>query len=227
MVLKWPFIGHTGNNYTLFKCPGRQSCWVNRILLRKWCWNGHSLMTLEKLCMFMIRVSWETEQFESTESYTEGGLEMAFHQWHWGRLHVHCSGLLGDRTLPVTRVLLRRWSWNGPSLVTGRLCTFIVQVYWKTKLFIDDIIVLFRRWSWNGHLSVTLGKTLHVHCSRLLDDRGLWVDTIVLLGKWSWSGCSLVMQEIALHVHCSGVLGDRDLRVSRFYSRDSFGVAIH
>ena len=49
-------------------------------------------------------------------SYLEGGLEMDVNQsMTLGRtVHVHCSGLLGDRTIPVdTIVLFARWASNG------------------------------------------------------------------------------------------------------------------
>ena len=46
-----------------------------------------------------------------------------------------------------------------------------------------NVIVLFKIWYWKGCFSVTLRKTLHVHCSDLPGDRVF--EEIALLRRWS------------------------------------------
>ena len=81
----------------------------------------------------------------------------------------------------------------------GEYCLCIVQVSWETVHL--ELRVFHRRWSQNGHLSMTLGKTLHVHFSGLLTDSALQVSR-VLLRRWFLSGCSLVTLWKTLHTHC-------------------------
>ena len=68
---------------------------------------------------------------------------------------------------------------------------------------------------------VTLGKTPHIHCSDLLEDRAHRVDTVVLLRKLSCEGHS----SMPLGCHCSGLLGDRKHLV--FYSSNWFSIIFH
>ena len=63
-----------------------------------------------------VQVSLETELLRLVQLYLEDGLEMDMHQsedglvmaiYQRGRLYIHCSGLLGDRT-PSQKILLGR-----------------------------------------------------------------------------------------------------------------------
>ena len=69
-------------------------------------------------------------------------------------------------------------------------------------------IVLLKRWSWKSHLSVTVGKPLHIQ-SGLLADRAYWVDVIGLFRRWSCKGHSSLTQ--GRLYSCSGLLRDRAL----------------
>ena len=113
-------------------------------------------------------------------------------------LHIHCSGLLGDRGLSW----YERWSWKGCSCRTlGRL---------------GSAYSLFRSPRRQSFMLVTLEKPLHIYCSALLGDIAHPVDIIVLFERWSWIGFSLarkallctfivqVSQETELFRSCKG-----------------------
>ena len=55
---------------------------------------------------------------------------------------------------------------------------------------------------------MTLGKTLHIHCSGLPGDGALQAHMIALLERWSCKGHLLLTLEKTLHAHL-GLLGDR------------------
>ena len=60
-----------------------------------------------------------TELFKSAELYSEDGLEMAMHRWHWGSKCMSLLSLLGDRAYQVNMNFTRRvelkwsflWQW--------------------------------------------------------------------------------------------------------------------
>ena len=91
----------------------------------------------EETACFIVQVSQDTELFELVELYWEDAHENS-HLFVIlrKRLHVHCSGLPGQRALWVGRVVLRRWPWNGYSWVMfGKCCFVIVEVFQDTELF--------------------------------------------------------------------------------------------
>ena len=99
-------------------------------------------------------------------------------------LHVHCSGLLGDRVLWVSE--------HFESIVYLDYGLEIANWVSQDRALGVSIIVL-RRWSWNGHLSFTLwhwSKRLHIHCLGLLRHRGLWVGSFnqEMALKWWFIG---------------------------------------
>ena len=79
-----------------------------------------------------------------------------------------------------------------------------------------------------GYLIVTLGKTLHIHCSGYLGDRALGVDTIVLLGKWSLKGYSSVtLGKTLLFIFIVQVSEKTELFMSIQNLEDCPGMVIH
>ena len=64
----------------LLRCSYDRAVQVGRFLLWRWSWNACSSVTLGKrLCLFIVKVSWDTEHFELVELYSEDGLPMADH----------------------------------------------------------------------------------------------------------------------------------------------------
>ena len=130
-------------------------------------------------------------------------IEMAFHQWHWGRCCILTVQVSWEtELLKSVEFYSDRWAWNGHlSVAVGKkVCMFIIQVSWETELF--QLIVLVRRWSSDGHLLMTLGNTQTVHCS------GLWEtelveslqfflkDSLEMIVHW-WHGgrdCTVIIQ---------------------------------
>ena len=82
-------------------------------------------------------------------------------------------------------VILWVEAWFGIQIKNAKKSyTFIVHVSLETEVQWVNMIVLLKRWSWKGFLSLTLGKTLHIHSSGLPGDR--FFEQKVLLGRWSW-----------------------------------------
>ena len=162
------------------------------VLCGRWSWEGHLSKTLGKtlLNIFIIVVFWETAVWVSRI--------ILLGRWSWkdhslvtlGKtlLYINCSSPLGDKTVWVSRVLLRRWFQIDYSSVTmgKKLCRYIHQVSKKTDLF-ESVVFLLGRRSWNGYSSVTLGKTLNIHCSGLLGEGALHISNVILK-RWFWNG---------------------------------------
>ena len=156
----YPLVTVGKTAHSLFYSPGSRVLQVDvNFLLRRKSGDGCSLVNLYIHCSGFKLISY---------FYSADGLKMAINWWHWRRLHIHCSGLLGDRVSSsswynsFTQKMVLKWLFVSD---TWDDFTFIVQVFQETELF--SMIILHGRLSWNGHLSVTLGKTLHIYCSYL------------------------------------------------------------
>ena len=72
-------------------------------LFQRWSWKGHLFITIEKvlLCMFFVQVSQETDLSGYESVIGKMVLKRPFVSYleEDTDLHVHCSGLQGDRTL--------------------------------------------------------------------------------------------------------------------------------
>ena len=142
---------------------------------------------------------------------------MCIHQWHYGRLHIACSDLLGDLSSSRGRDLaqsplrspgteLLTWKMVLKSLFAGDTEEETLHIYYSGLPGHSSLSQYSfpGRWSWNGHSSGTLGKTLHIHCSVLLGERAFQVGG-VLLRRWSCNSYALVT--LGLYVHCWGLPG--------------------
>ena len=145
--------------------------------------------TGERLCMFIVQVSWDHEVFESVEFYLEGGLEMTIH-WHLGR---GCTFIIQVFQNTGLFESIQFYSDAG---------TEISVHWWKlgkglhihcadfseyTAIWV--IIVLMRRWPWNDHLLMTLEKRLCMIIFQVFWDSGLFQSVELYLGdvfKWQW-----------------------------------------
>ena len=115
------------------------------------------------------------------------------------------SDMGGDCALPllkslncVSRVLFRRWFWDGHS-EEGTLHVHLWGLSGHRPLWVKR--VLLRRWSWNGCSLVTLGNTLHILWNGLPGDRALRVGRVTFI-RWPWNGQSFVPLEETLYSHC-------------------------
>ena len=97
-----------------------------------------------------------TEVIQS-EFYLKDGLQMRVHWWHRGRLHVHCQGLLGHRTLHISSITIRRH--------LGMACHSVVALArdlhgccWSHFKLIELRIHL----EMAGHSVVIQGRILHI-----------------------------------------------------------------
>ena len=158
--------------------------WVDMIVLMgRWSWKGHSLVTLRKpyLSTFIAQVSGR-QSFEPFFWETE----------LWANM----------------MVLVARGSWKGYISVTLRkpwLPTFIVQVSQWDIAFSWCSSSNGKRVLKRPFLSDTGEALAHnIHCS-CLPKRQLWADIIVLVAKLSWEGLLLVtLGSLYLFVHVLG-----------------------
>ena len=128
----------------------------------------------KKSCTLTVQVSWRLSFNELMWSlYLKDGLEKGCFSVTLEKiLHIHYSGLAGDRAHCVNVIgLLQRWSCKGcSSLTQGSLHTFI-QVSWEKEPKSAD----------TGEASVCL-------FSGLPGERAPWVNMTVFLRGWSCIG---------------------------------------
>ena len=96
---------------------GHTSLSVNRVMFRRWSWNSHLWVTLEKkLCKFIIQVSQCTGLWVS---------RVLLGRWAWNshllvtlekRFCTFIAQELWETVFHVSRFILGRWSWNGKAL---------------------------------------------------------------------------------------------------------------
>ena len=137
------FYSEDGLEMAIHWSPGRQrGLQVSRILHRR-CLEmaGHSGMALwERDSAWLLLKSSRTELLKSVESYLEDSLEIAIHQWHWGRMWMFFVEVSRDSQLfQSVRVLLGRWSWNDNFLTTlPRSPTR--QLFELVELYLGDVL---------------------------------------------------------------------------------------
>ena len=107
------------------------------------------------------------------------------------RLHGHCLGILGDRPLWVSMIVLFKivLKWQADLLWCSEGKTRHGCFWGLPGLSSSASRVLIGIWSWNSHL---LGRThLCMFIVQVSQETELW-DMIVLLGRWSSKSQSLV-----------------------------------
>ena len=138
--------------------------WVDmRVLFRRWSWNDHSSVALgKKLCTSIIQIYWGIELFEVINSFTQKVVLKRPFVVDTGEetIHIHCSGLLGNKALWVNMIfLLRRLSWKG-QLSWHWIGKFVHSSCLLVEIRLSQYDSFLRRQSWKDHASVMLGKNL-------------------------------------------------------------------
>ena len=150
MVLKWPFVSDTGKILCMFivQSARRLRSWVQYRSILKGDLVLKCLLGTPDKILFIHPVGLpESDFFELIRVLSENHHEIAIHWWHQVRLYTFIVYVSWETEFSeLTRVLLRRWSWNGHSWVTmgKRVKMFIVQVSWDTEL--SETEVLLDRW---------------------------------------------------------------------------------
>ena len=106
---------HWGRYCTDSQVSSDRGLWVGKVIFRRWSLNGKWIgRCWERDCIFIIKVSQDTELFQMVELYLGGALDWSFISGTGEQnLHIHYLGLSGHRALLLGRVILRRWLWNG------------------------------------------------------------------------------------------------------------------
>ena len=170
MVLKWPFIGDTGEDMVLhIHCSGHQgertSSHYDRFTWKMVLKRPFDSDTGEASAYSLFRYSQEIELWAGMVALLRDGLENLIHQWHCIRNCVHLLfRTLGERVSScydsfTQRIVLKRLFFGDTREDSAQ--TFIVHVPWETEPQVE-MIDLLKRQSSKGHLSVTLGKTVQV-----------------------------------------------------------------
>ena len=155
MVLKRPFISDTCEDSALhLHCLGllgEGALQVDTIvLLRRWPWNDHSLVTLEsRICKFIVQVSWKSDLFQLLELFLGDVLEMTGH-----------SALTLWRD---TKWLLLLSPWTELFKLVALYLGDGFQMAGHSPISLEETLhsqCWFISWSWNICLCVQLDKEL-------------------------------------------------------------------
>ena len=135
--------------------------WIWQWYLRPWLWN-QKLKALRRQTCCQNKVESLKLTKWSIKIY-QLGLQEATQWWQWegDRLQGHCWGLLRTRALSVSKVILRRLSWNGRLLSAdaGEIdCMIAVEVSWDMMLFQLEELHLEEVLEMADHFVVTLGE---------------------------------------------------------------------
>ena len=142
--------------------PGHISLWVDRVL-RRWSYNSHLYLTVRKTADSLFRSPGRQRSLNQNNRFTWKILCLSL--MTVGGLHAHHSDFLEDIALYISRVLCRRWSWNGCSLVGKTMHIYCSGVFeWQGspsqwELYSEyGLEMSIPGWHWG---------ILHFHCSCL------------------------------------------------------------